>query len=111
MTGEPPGTGRLELEADFHNAMVQIFERARDETGYVASRFIQMVAEMGGVETARQLITSNDPSDGFTTLWEKQRLDLSVEAHVLQPQFRDLFTQQEIRSARERLSQYGVASI
>ena len=69
-----------------------------------------MVAEMGRVETARRLITSNDPSDGFTTLWEKQRLDLSVEAHVLQPQFRDLFTQQEIRSARERLSQYGFAS-
>jgi hypothetical protein len=90
--------------------MVQIFERARDETGYVASRFIQMVAELGGLETARRLITSDDPSDGFTTLWEKHRLDLSVEAHVLQPQFRELFTQQEIRRARERLSQYGFTS-
>ena len=87
--------------------MVQIYERAKSETGYVATRFIQMVAEHGGLETARRLITSDHPSDGFTTLWEKHRLDLSVESHVIDPRFSELFTRHEILLARNRLAQYG----
>lgn len=93
--------------ADFHTTMATIFERARDETGYIATRFIQMVSEHGGLETARKLLETNDPSDGFSTLWEKGRLDLSVEAHVIDPRFADLFTAAERQTARNRLAQYG----
>jgi hypothetical protein len=87
--------------------MLSIYERARDETGYVATRFLQMLSENGGLETAKRLINSPAPSDGFTTLWEKRRLDLSVEAHVMRPEFRDLFTSAELRAAEDRLRQYG----
>lgn len=44
-----------------------------------------MVGEHGGAEAARHLLTGRDASDGFTTLWEHGRLEMSVEAHVLLP--------------------------
>ena len=77
------------------------------EVGYNATRFIQMVAELGGVETANRLLDSSGVSDGFTTLWEAKRLDISVEAVVLQPEFAPLFDARRLRVARERLAQYG----
>jgi hypothetical protein len=86
--------------------MVRIYERAKAEINYVATRFLQLVSEKGGVEAARQLITSDRPSDGFTTLWERGGLDLSVEALVLRPEFQELFTDHERTLARERLRSY-----
>ena len=47
-----------ELDIEFHRAMVDIYERARNEANYVATRYIQMVAEHGGVESAKILINS-----------------------------------------------------
>ena len=104
-TTEP--TTREELERDFHKAMISIYERAKSEAGYVATRFIQIVSEHGGLETARQLLHTSGVSDGFTALWESRRLDLTVEAHVLESKYADLFTEGELRTARSRLTDYG----
>ncbi len=41
-----------ELERRFHREMVQIYERAKRETGYNATRFLQMVSNQGGLATA-----------------------------------------------------------
>lgn len=95
------------MKSAFDDAMVAIYTRARDETGYVASYFIQMVSEFGGLEAARQLLHSPAPSEGFTALWEKRRLDLSVEYHVLLPQFEHLFDRRERDIAYRRLKDYG----
>lgn len=99
-----------DLDRRFHQAMVRIYERARDETGYVATRFLQMVSKRGGVAAARQLLRA-PPSDGFTSLWEKRRLDLSVEFHVLLPDFAPLFTDEERALARSRLGSTNLTSI
>ena len=48
----------------------------------------------------------DDVSDGFTTLWELKRLDLSVEAYVLRSEYAPLFTEAERGIARARLRQY-----
>jgi hypothetical protein len=66
-----------------------------------------MLVEYGGVETARRLLRKSEPSDGFTTLWELRRLDLSVEAFVLRPEYAPLFTEAERGIARARLKEYG----
>lgn len=92
-------------EREFDRAMISIYERARDELGYVATRFLQMVSNSGGLTAARQLL-KQPPSDGFATLWKHRRLDLSVEAHVLLPRFRPLFTDAERDLARSRLEQF-----
>jgi hypothetical protein len=40
-------------------------------------------------------------------LWEFKRLDLTVEALVLRPEWSLLFSEEERQIARKRLSDYG----
>lgn len=70
-------------------------------------RFFQLVAEKGGLLAAKQLIAKAGGTDGFTRLWEHGRLDLSVEAHVLKPEYESLFTSGEREICRNRLEEYG----
>ena len=46
-------------------------------------------------------------SEGYTALWKRRRLDLTVEALILQPQWDKLFTDEERDIARKRLQGYG----
>jgi len=66
-----------------------------------------MLSERGGFATARHLLQASTVLDGFTTLWERHRLDLTVEAVVLRQEFAPLFTLQELEIARSRLEEYG----
>lgn len=97
----------LGLEMRFHQAMLDIYMTAKEECHYNATRFLQMVSETGGLATARVLLTKEVPSDGFTALWDCGRLDLSVEANVLRPEFAALFTKDEKRTATLRLEEIG----
>ena len=75
---------------DFDHAMRNIYNRALSELGYRASRFHQMLRDHGGIETAHRLLPSM--SEGFEELWRRNRLDLTVEALVIQPRWKPLFT-------------------
>ncbi len=97
--------GKLELA--FHQRMRQVYEQAQTECGYTATRFLQMVADQGGVQAAKQLLTTEGYSEGLTRLWEEGRLDISVEAAVLEDQWRDLFTEEELATASRRLEELG----
>jgi len=99
---------RSGLEIRFHEAMISIYTRARDECSYIATRFLQMVNEVGGLEAAKALLHAAELSDGFTELWLRRRLDLTMEALIVQnPEWYPLFTQEEIQIALKRLSQCG----
>jgi hypothetical protein len=50
------------IERRWNRVMVSIYDTAKRELGYNASRFIQMVSERGGVSDARQLVWSESPS-------------------------------------------------
>lgn len=65
-----------------------------------------MQSELGGVQVARQLLRTQTSSDGFTTLWSADRLDLTVKSHVLKPEFTNLFTDDERGIARRCLDNY-----
>ena len=101
---EPPLS---QTELAFHQAMTVIYETAKRELGYSATRFLQMISEHGGLAAARQLLWSDKPSEGFTTLWSHHRLDLTVEVHVLRQEYEVLFTDADRQRARERLELYG----
>ena len=92
---------------EFTEAMFNIYRSARDEYNYNATRFLQMLNEHDGLETARILIHSDRVSDGYVALWERQRLDLTVEALILRNPWNELFTEQELKIARYRLRQYN----
>ena len=95
------------VEELFHEAMLEIYRRAKKEADYNATRFLTMVSDLGGLQAATQLIHSNQVSDGYTALWQKQRLDLSVEALILRPEWDSLFTDDERAIATKRLADYG----
>lgn len=96
-----------ELQKRFHAAMVEVYVRAKSEAGYTANRFLTMVTDQGGYEAARTLLHASSVSEGYTALWERNRLDLTVEAVILKPEWIDLFSPEERNIARERLTQYG----
>ena len=95
------------LEKRFEQEMIDIYMTAKKECGYNASRFLQMLGAKGGLAAAKQLISKPGGTDGFTTLWEHGRLDLSVEAHVLKAEYAELFTDEERIMSRERLERLG----
>lgn len=96
----------MKLEDKFHNDMVSIYKTAKKELGYNASRFIQLVSEKGGVQAAKQLIMKEGGTDGFTTLWQHHRLDLSVEAYVIKDEYKDLFSDEERILCLNRLNKF-----
>jgi hypothetical protein len=95
-----------DIHKRFTEAMVDIYHRALRELNYRTTRFLQMVTEDGGCETAMTLIHAAQPSERYTALWERHRLDLTVEAVILLPEWHDLFTENDRRVARTRLEQY-----
>jgi hypothetical protein len=99
-------TNKQELEIQFHKDMLNIYEHAR-KTGYNVSIFIQMVANEGGYTVAKKFIYSNNVSGGFMSLFNKKRLDLTVEALVLNEKYNDLFSEDERLIAWDRLHQFG----
>ena len=54
------------LEIEFHEAMPDIYRRAKSEAKYNAQRFLQMVVEYGGIDSARMLIHVDTVSGGYT---------------------------------------------
>ena len=97
-----------QLEQQFHEAMLGIYEAARClEPPYHATRFLRMVNERGGKDTADALLATDQPSEGFTELFIRgRRLDLSVEYLVLRDPYRNLFTPEQLAVARERLKKH-----
>lgn len=97
------------LASQFDRQMRVLYERSRSEAHYTATYFLSMLAEHGGLVTARKLLSGSAVSDGFAGLWERGRLDLTVEALVIQPRFAELFSEEEVRTAQHRLEQFGYA--
>lgn len=95
-----------DLENEFNADMQNIYITAKKELGYNATRFLQLLSEKGGVEAARILISKEGGTYGFEVLWENRRLDLSVEAHVIKPKYRELFTETEREICRKRLEEF-----
>ena len=96
-----------DLEAQFTEAMFDVYRRAKSEAKYNATIFLGMITDQGGRATAKSLINATQPSDGYTALYLRKRLDLTVEAvAVKNPRWHSLFTDDEIAKARRRLADY-----
>jgi len=85
------------MRDQFHEAMLNIYKRALAEAKYPATRFLKMLNEHGGLETARILIHMPTESDGYTELYLRNRLDLTVEAVIYDhDKWHPLFTKEEL---------------
>jgi hypothetical protein len=97
----------MDTQAAFDKAMYDVYINAKEHCNYNATYFLQMLEQRGSLATARYLLATNTPSEGFTRLWECGRLDLTVEAVILQPAYESLFTDEERQLAAQRLQDYG----
>jgi hypothetical protein len=94
-----------ELEDLWRREMLQIYKDA-ESIGYEATGFRGLMASHGPLRAAKMLVNMDVPSDGFTELWKLGRLDISVEARALKPEFRSLFSVSELAVCRRRLAAY-----
>jgi hypothetical protein len=96
-----------ELAKKFEQALFTAYLRAKNEAKYNASIFYQMLNTRGGLSTAKFLINSHAVSDGYTELYRRKRLDLTVEAIVVEDKrWHELFEPEELLKAKKRLSEY-----
>ncbi len=95
------------LKNNFHDRMIEIYDQAKAECNYSATRFYQMVSELGGLKAAQKLLATNKPSEGLTRLWEEKRLDISMEATILQKPWCNLFSETELLIAKKKLKELG----
>lgn len=93
----------------FHRAKMNIYHTAKKDLGYNANRFVQMLpSPEDSIHTAKKIVLSPTPSDGFSELWRRGRLDLTVEALVgYDTRFKSLFTDEERTSSQNRLLEMG----
>lgn len=96
----------VSLESSFNSDMQNIYKTAKKELGYNATRFLQIISQLGGLQAAKKLISKDGGTYGFEILWEHKRLDLSVEALVLRTGYQELFTDEERQMCIKRLSDY-----
>lgn len=99
----------MTLEQQFHQEMLDGCETLKKEYKYNPTYFLNMVREHGGVGGVRRLLRARDYQSGLTSLWEIGRLDMSVEAAVLNPKWASLFTEEERGEARRRLKAMNYA--
>jgi hypothetical protein len=95
------------LVAAFDEQMLLIYQRALSEAGYKASRFLQMLHDHRGLETARILLHSATISEGYGALYQRGRLDLTVEAVIYDnARWHPLFSEEELAICTKRLEEY-----
>jgi hypothetical protein len=94
-------------ETRFAERILKLYKQIRKECGYKPSRLFGLLSAYGGVGTARTLINGPFPSDGFTELLLRGRLDLTMEALVLRSPWSHLFTAEELAAAKKRLDDCG----
>lgn len=88
-------------EARFKEQLRQMVDRAKAEANYNATRFREMLAELGGFGTAHRLLAKKEPSDGFTNMHLAGRIDLTMECLVQKQEWRDFFSDEELRHAQK----------
>ncbi|BAP44769.1 HNH endonuclease domain-containing protein [Pseudomonas sp. StFLB209] len=95
----------MSLEDDFHEEMRDVYQSAGNELNYWAKRFWPAVKRKGALQYVREKLKSPQrvPEGGLQALIEAGRSDLSMEARVLKPKYRSLFSEAELDEARMRL--------
>jgi hypothetical protein len=93
-----------DLESELRDAMMEQFRRCKKEIHYNPTLVLHYMSEHGATETARWLVNLPHDTSGLTKLWMEGRLNLSVEALVVQPPFAPLFSIEDRRTAYATLA-------
>jgi len=88
--------------------MIDLVQRSKRDVNHPGGVFEALALQGSAVAAAKKLISSPRPGEGFQVLWRLGRLDLTVEALVIENhRWHDLFTPEELERARSRLEHCG----
>ena len=79
---------------------------------YTPTRFIRMLHQHNdnAVETVQKLVTKR-ATYGIEMLWRQGKLELSVEAIVAKPEYKDLFSEEIVDTCKRKLKLLGYKRI
>jgi hypothetical protein len=97
----------FEKKVQFDKKVKSAINEMMRKIGYRPSYLIKMISDDDSVVAVKSLLNGKTETYGFTTLFEKRRLDLSMENIVYSENWGDLFTEEEISIAKKRLKDYG----
>ncbi len=86
------------LEREIENAI-----RKMKKFGYIPTYFNRMRETDGSIIAIKKLLQKDEISGGLATLWENNSLDLCMESIIQNPEYKDLFTSEEIKKAKKRI--------
>ena len=93
-------------DTSFTNFLMQKASEA-EAIGYRPTQFKNMLGAQGGSATVRKLLVKGKPSQGFTRLWQLGRLDLTVEALIVETKWRLLINPILVQQAERMLAKSG----
>ena len=95
------------LKNKFTQDILDSIEESK-KLGYTPTRFIQMLqAENNdGYALALKIVNKNFQY-GLEKLWEIKRVDLTMEARIIKPEYKDLFSEEIRKLCERKLKQYG----
>ena len=96
-------------EDELTTAFIVGYHEAGKAVGYWGNRFLQAVRKDGGLATAKRMLLPRNAGQRkcLDALLEANHPELTVEAIILQPRVRSLFTAAKIAIAQQRLGDYG----
>ncbi|MDA3902654.1 MAG: hypothetical protein PF441_04290 [Desulfuromusa sp.] len=94
----------MSLEDEFARAVDDVLSEALQKYKIKFPRLQRMNAEHGHLEAAKRLVGSKGATEGYMKLLEVGRPDLTLGAVSLRKEFRTLFTDEEIETAKRKMS-------
>ena len=95
------------LQNKFNEEVLEAIEKSK-KLGYVPTRFIQMLQkENNNAYPVVQRLVVKEVSTGLGKLWSKGHLELSMEAIMIKPEYKDLFPEEIIKVCEKKLKQFG----
>lgn len=96
------------MESTFTTALLEQLSKAQKVCGVDETRLRQQAEKLGGVKAVQQMLSRRQETRQFVPLKQMKRLDLSVEALVIQGKFASLFTDDEVNTCLEALLEGGM---
>ena len=102
-------TNTEQLKKSFHQDMIGLYKQIIKSVKYKPTRLMDYINKYGGYEAAVKYISTESNVQDFAILWEKERLDLSVEALMTKEQYRELFNEDIVNFCDRKLKEYSYA--
>lgn len=98
-----------QLKKSFHQEMINLYKNMIKIVKYKPTRLMDYINKFGGYEAAVKYIDTESNIQDFAVLWEKERLDLSVEVLIISDTYRCLFDDDLVAYCDRKLKKYSYA--